>query len=294
MDIIYCMNMAMSYIEENLSKEIDVEKISQIACCSLYHFKRMFSYLTGLSLGEYIRNRKLSMAAILLRNKKNKVIDIAMQFGYESPDSFTKAFQSFHKITPSMARQSTSEIKICTPIVFQLKIKGGNMLNYRVVEKEAFNIIGVSGKIPLIYNGPNPHTANVWKRLTQRDILVLLGYSKIEPSGMLNVYTNYEDQKEEGTELDLYVGIALEKSIKPYCEHFDVLHVEASTWAVFTTIETHPYETQETWSRIYSEWLVPSNYELTKGPEILWRESYETEKPNVKTEIWIPIMQKQM
>jgi AraC family transcriptional regulator len=286
------MNMAMSYIEENLNKSIDVEKISQIACCSEYQFKRMFSYLTGTSLGEYIRNRKLSIAAILLRNKKNKVIDIAMQFGYESPDSFTKAFQSFHGMTPSQARSNMSGIKTFTPIVFQLKIKGGNMLNYRIVEKESFNIIGVSGRIPLIYNGPNPHTANVWKKLTQRDILVLLGYSKIEPSGMLTVYTNYEDKKTEGTELDLYVGIAADKSVKPYCDHFDILNVEASTWAVFTTIETNRYETQDTWSRIYSEWLATSNFELKEGPEILWNESYETEKPNRKTEIWIPVREK--
>lgn len=289
MDIIEQMNEALLYIEEHLDNEIDFNKIFRLAGCSEYHFRRIFPYLTGMSLGEYIRKRKLSLAGVLLRNGKNKVIDIAIQFGYESPDSFAKAFSSFHGITPSEARNHDLPLKVCLPFVFQLTIKGGKEMNYRIVEKEAFKIIGVFGKIPLIYNGPNDYTADVWRKLKQEDILVLLGYSKIEPSGMLSIYTNYSEKRDEGSELDLYVGVAVDAKFDPFIKKFNFLEVAASTWAVFTSIGKHPDSAQATWANISSEWLWTSGYEHTGGPELLWYETYEFARPDFKTEIWIPI-----
>lgn len=121
-------------------------------------------------------------------------------------------------------------------------------------------------------------------------LLVLMEYSEVEPKGILNVYANCEDKTTEGTELDLYVGVIMQKPMSErFKTRFDTLKVDASTWAVFTTIEKKPYETQNTWSRIYSEWFPTSGYEMTGGPEMLWYESYDFSKPDFKTEIWIPI-----
>ncbi|AZN43237.1 AraC family transcriptional regulator [Paenibacillus albus] len=290
MNMMKHLNEAMQYIEDHLCEEINFDHLSRIACCSEYHFRRIFSYVAGMSLSEYIRKRKLSYAAAILQSGNEKIIDIALRLGYESPDAFSKAFQAMHGVSPSHARKDAVMLKTFPPLTFQLTLRGGSEMNYRIVEKGKFYMMGAVGRIPLIYNGPNPHTADVWRKLRQEDLLVLTEYSQIEPRGILNAYTNYEDKHTEGTELDLFVGIAMEDPMPDrFKTRFDVLPVEASTWAVFTTIEKKPFETQETWGRISSEWFPTSGYEMTKGPEILWYESFDFSKPDFKTEIWIPI-----
>ena len=287
------LNDVMQYIEENLCDELDFEKVARIAGCSEYQFRRMFSFLAGMSLNEYIRKRKLSYAATLLQITDEKIINIALKLGYESPDSFGKAFQTLHGMTPSQARKSAVSLKSFPPLTFQLSLKGGNEMDYRIVEKEAFYIMGADGRLPLIYNGPNPHTANVWKKLKQEDLLVLIEYSEQEPKGILNVYANYEDKTVEGTELDLFVGVIMNKPMpERFKSRFATLKVDASAWAIFTTIEKKPFcqdETQNTWARICTEWLPTSGFEMTGGPEMLWYDSYDFSKSDFKTEIWIPV-----
>ena len=166
-------------------------------------------------------------------------------------------------------------------------------MDCRIVEKSAFYIIGASGRIPLIFNGPNPHTAEVWRKLKQEDLLVLMEYSNLEPRGILNVYTNYEDKTAEGTKLDLHVGIATEKLLpERLMKRYDVLTVEATTWAVFASCGKHPDAAQETWGRIFDTWFPSSNYEMSGGPELLWYESYDFGKPDFKADIWIPVIKR--
>ncbi|MCL2547010.1 MAG: AraC family transcriptional regulator [Oscillospiraceae bacterium] len=290
MNVLGHLNEAMAYIEKNLDGDIDVQYAAQIACCSEYHFRRMFSFLSGMSLGEYIRNRRLAEAALVLSNTDEKVIDVALQFGYESPDAFSKAFRAMHGITPMQVRKSDVSIQSFTPMTFQLNIKGGHKMDYRIIEKGAFNIIGVSGRIPLIYNGANSHTADVWKKLRQEDLLVLMEYSVVEPKGILNVYANYEDKTVEGTTLDYFVGIVADAILpERLMERYNVLTVEASTWAVFTSVGKHPDAAQETWARIADTWFPSSDYEMTGAPELMWYESYDFGKFDFKTEIWLPV-----
>ncbi len=293
-NVLQNLNQAMVYIEANLENDIDFQKLAQIACCSEYHFRRMFSFLAGMSLGEYIRNRRLTVAASVLRDTDEKVIDVAMRFGYESHDAFTKAFQVLHGITPLQAKKEKVNLQSFLPITFQLNILGGYKMDFRIIEKDAFNLIGVKGRIPLIYNGPNPQIAEVWKKLRQEDLLVLMEYSKEEPKGILNAYANYEDKTSEGTYLDMFVGIVAEMLLpERLMKRFDVLPVEASTWAIFTSVGEHPKAAQDVWARISDTWFPSSNYEFSGGPEIIWYESYDFSKPDFKTEIWIPIKKRQ-
>ena len=283
------LNKAMAYIEENLDGDIHIQRAAQIACCSGYHFRRMFSSLAGMPLGEYIRNRRLTVAAAL-RETGAKVIDVAMRFGYESPDAFAKAFQAMHGITPLQAKGSSATVRTFLPMTFQLTIKGGNKMDCQIMDKGAFHIIGASGRIPLIYNGPNPHVAEVWKKLRQEDLLVLMEHAKMEPRGILSVYANYQDKTTEGTMLDLFVGIASETLLpQRLMERYNTLAVEASTWAVFTSVGKYPDAAQETWARIFDTWFPSSNYQMTGGPEIAWYESYDFGEPDFKSEIWIPV-----
>ncbi|MHB1151187.1 MAG: AraC family transcriptional regulator [Eubacteriales bacterium] len=290
MDMIKLLNQAMNYIETNLEGEIDFNKVARLACCSENHFRRMFSYLAGMSVGDYIRKRRLTAAAVLLQNEHEKIIDIALRFGYESPDAFSKAFQAMHGITPSQVKKNKVTLKYFQPMTFGLTIKGGISLNYRIVEKSAFNIIGKSGKIPLVYNGPNTGIADVWGKHKREDLLTLVGYSDMEPKGILNVYANFEDKTTEGTELDFYVGIASDKPMpERWISRFEVLKVEASEWVVFTSVGTYPDTVKEIWSKIYPEWFPSSGYEHSGGPEMMWFESYDFSKPDFKAEIWFPI-----
>src|SRR5699024_1701162 len=125
------MNNALNYIEENLTNEIDVSEIAKRALCSEYHFKRMFSFLAGVTLSEYIRRKRRTIAAFELNDSDSRVIDITMKYGYDSPDAFTRAFHHMHGITPSEARNNGHIIKSYPQMTFQLTVKGGNAMNYR-------------------------------------------------------------------------------------------------------------------------------------------------------------------
>lgn len=137
MDMLARLNEALSYIEENLTKPVDYKEAARIACCTEYHFTRMFSFLAGITLSEYIRRRRLTLAALELSHRDIKVIDVALKYGYTSPDSFTRAFQSMHGITPSEARFHGQSLKAFPRMTFQLTIKGGSEMNYRIEDKEA-------------------------------------------------------------------------------------------------------------------------------------------------------------
>lgn len=287
MDSLKQFNIAMSYIEEHLTEQVDVQQIARLARCSQYHFKRMFSSLSGYSLGEYIRLRRLTLAGLELCGSEKKVIDIAVKYGYESSDAFTRAFHAFHGLTPSEARNKDALLKAIPPMTFQLTIRGGTMMQYRIVEKEAFSIVGVKQRVKMIFEGENPQIAQLAQSLTAEDIAELKGMSNIEPKGLLSVSANFEERTLEGSELDQYLGVATTQQAP---DRWACLPVEASTWAVFTAVGSYPKALQDTWARIYSEWLPGSGYELTGGPEILWNEGADISKANYKSEIWIPVV----
>ncbi|EDZ52486.1 AraC family transcriptional regulator [Bacillus cereus] len=290
MDSLKNMNTAMRYIEDNLTNEIDFKEVARLALCSEYHFKRMFSFLAGISLSDYIRCRRLTLAAFELKNSNAKVIDVAIKYGYNSPDSFARAFQNLHGITPSEARNSSRSLKAYSPMTFQLSIQGGNEMNYRIEEKEPFRIIGITKRVPIVFNGVNEEIASMWKSLNPESIQTLKSLSNIEPTGIISASTNFsEGRMEEKGELDHYIGVATTKDCP---EEFKQLEVAASTWAIFEAVGPFPDALQNVWGRIYSEWFPSSNYELAEGPEILWNEQKDISSPNFKSEIWIPVLKK--
>lgn len=279
------MNQAMAYLEENLLEEIDFTHMAKVAGCSEYHFRRVFSYLAGMSLSEYLRCRKLVLAGDLLKQGA-KVIDTATLLGYDSSDAFSKAFRGMHGISPSQAKQLDVILKAFPPMTFQLTIKGGNKMDYRIVHNEPFQIVGFKKRITLQYQGENPQMTSLYEKLTPERIMELKNLANIQPRGIISVSANFVEREVEGTALDQYVGVATtQKASEPY----DVLQVEESDWAVFTVVGPFPEAVQETWARIYSEWLAMSDYQLTGGPELLWHESPDLSKPDCKSELWIPV-----
>jgi len=290
MDSLKSMNNALAYIEEHLTEEIDYSKISKIAYCSEYHFKRMFSFLSGISLSEYIRRRRLTLAALDLKDKDLRIIDVAVKYGYNSADSFSRAFHSLHGILPSEARSENTQLKAYPRMTFILSIQGGCEMNYRIVEKEAFKLVGFKKRVPVIFKGVNPEIAKMTELLTPEVIKQLKVISNVEPTGIISASTNFsEGRMEERGELDHYIGVATSSD---ETAEFDVLKIDACTWAIFESIGPFPETLQNVWGRIYSEWFPSSGYEAVEGPEILWNESPDTESPKYRSEIWIPVKKK--
>jgi AraC family transcriptional regulator len=284
------MNQAMAYIEEQLAGEIDFKQVERLALCSEYHFRRMFSFLAGVTLSEYIRRRRLTLAAFELVHNDVLVIDMAFKYGYSSPDSFTRAFYSVHGITPVEARSSGQPLKAFPRMTFQLTIRGENEMNYRIVEKAGFRIIGIMKRVPLIYTGVNPEIASMLADLNDETINLLKSLSNIEPEGIISASTNFSEGRLDGGELDHYIGVA---TTREHPENLARLEVPASTWAVFESVGPFPETLQNIWGRIYSEWFPSSGYESVEGPEILWNENKEITSPTFRSEIWIPVSKRQ-
>jgi AraC family transcriptional regulator len=285
MDTLSQFNLALHYIETHLADEIDFQRMAQIAGCSEQHFRRIFSYLAGMTLTDYIRQRRLSEAAVELQHGHLRVIDLAVKYGYTSADSFTRAFQSLHGVTPAEAREGGMPLRTRSPMTFQLSISGGIVMDYRIVEKGAFRIAGIHKRVPLLYRGVNPEIAALWESLSEEDIAALDALSTGKPHGIVNASVNFDDGRSEGSLLDHYIGVVTTGRVP---EKWAVLSVQPSTWAVFTSKGAFPDALQTTWERIYTQWLVTSDWEVNEGPEILWTAD-DDDLPTFHSEIWIPV-----
>lgn len=291
MDWLDRMTAAMDYIETHLTDEIDYFQVARVARCSEYHFRRMFPFMTGVPLSEYIRRRRLSLAASELSNSTLSVADIAKKYGYDSPDAFTRAFKSWHEITPSQVQKGSQSIKAYPRMTFHMSIIGGTEMKHRIIEKGAFNIVGVMKRVPIVFEGVNPEVAAMWKNLSGDTIKKLKSLSNTEPKGLIQTSTNFDKGRmEEKGGLDHYIGVATKDDNKN--DKFTKLSVPTTTWAVFEMEDSTTENIQSTWGRIYSEWFPESHYELSEGPEILWNEQMDNSSTDQKSEIWIPVVKK--
>lgn len=278
MDTLRGMNEALKYIEDHLDSHIDLKEVAKKAYSSEYHFKRLFSLLSGITISEYIRRRQLTEAALDLKNTHEKVIDIAIKYGYQSPDAFSRAFQKFHGVTPTLARNPQQNLKAYPRISFQLTIQGGNEMNYRVVEKEPFKIVGVKYEVEMVNEILSPTYENMITAIEDSQMKELASISNEESYGIVHASVNYAENKEGKTTFDQYIGAF---TTKEETEKYATLEVPSLSWAIFE-VEGDWEQIEEQWMRIYTEWLPSSSYELVEGPEILANK-------HSKYEIWIPV-----
>ena len=162
------MNAAMDYLEAHLTDKIDVSELARIACCSSFHFQRMFSYMAGVPLGEYVRRRRMTRAAEDLCNGA-RVTDVAARYGYDSPTAFNRAFQSVHGVPPSRARSAT--LQAYTPIRFSLTVTGGAPLAYRMEALDAFSIAGYAAPIGKTLAENFQSVPALWERVAREEAL---------------------------------------------------------------------------------------------------------------------------
>lgn len=297
MDSLQQLNAALDYIERRLEEEIDIAEAARIAVCSEYHFRRVFSFLAGVPLSEYVRRRRLTLAADELTQGTGRIIDIALKYGYGSPDAFTKAFCSLHGVTPAEARGSGVPLKAYPRMSFRLTVQGGDPMDYRIESKEAFRVAGLMKRVPVIYEGVNPHIAEMWQSLTPERIAALKELSDTDPQGLISASCHFSEARldtgaDDHGQLDHYIGAATTKAAEKLEPEWQVLEVPAGLWAVFTAVGAFPSALQDIWGRIYSEWLPSSRYEVAPGPEMLWNEHKDTSRPDYRSEIWLPVQLK--
>lgn len=280
MDTFKEMKEAIDYIEDNLLGEIEYKKIAQIALCSEYHFQRMFAFIVGVPLNEYIRRRRLTLAGFELQNSKVKIIDLALKYGYKSPDSFSRAFMALHGMMPSKAREKGTSLKAYPRISISLSLKGVVEMNYRIEEKSAFSIVGVKQRFSTI-NGLGESVGKMWSETPQETIGQIAGLG----NGLVGVYSGmYEDNT-----TDYYIAAITEKDVP---ETLCKLDLSAHTWAIFEITGPMPTAMAEIWGRIFSEWFPTSDYEHAEAPEIEWYSKGDLTAPDYKSEIWIPIIER--
>ena len=279
------LNQALQYIEDNLDGTIDLDHVAQIAHCSNFHFQRMFSYVAGVPLSEYIRRRRMSKAAFELQNTSEKIIDIALRSGYESPTAFNRAFQSIHGVAPSLARKQGTNLKAYQPISFKITIRGEAEMNYRIEQKEGFRIVGVKMSAKWTENQEGfLEVPKFWVEHQQKGTIPqICQLMNSQPMGLMGVSVG--DWQKAGL-FDYYIAVS---STKPAPDGMCEYQVPACTWAVFECKGAMPHAIQTMQERIMTEWFPNSGYEYADAPDIeLYGEGDQYSEDYVCW-IWVPV-----
>lgn len=261
MDWLEKMNRAIEYIEENLEDKVDCDDISKITCCSSYHFHRMFLFITDISLSEYIRRRRLTKAAFEIQNTKNKIIDIALKYGYDSPNSFARAFQNLHGITPASARNEGVVLKAFPRMTFQITIKGDVGMMYKTQEKEAMTLIGKCIMVNLDQYRQN--SINFREEVLNSD--QFNGLKKATKNNTFYGVTCYRDNNENDS---FSYHIACEgKDSSNIPNDYEILNIPKRKWVIIDATEFMP-KLWNGWEKVYTQLLPTLGFSQTVGPEL--------------------------
>ncbi|MCM3585562.1 AraC family transcriptional regulator [Mesobacillus maritimus] len=287
MEGLHRMIDSIEYIENNLENHLAIEDVAEIACMSKFHFQRMFSMLTGYTVSEYIRNRRITVAAQELVHSRSKVIEVAIKYGYESPEAFTKAFRKIHGISPSTAKKTSQPLKAFPKLSFQIQLKGDVEMDYKIVEKESFSVVGKSIRTSTIGGENNRNIAAFWKESNQNGFVSELA-KNCGSLGLIGICMDFDREQENLTYL-----IGAEKKIEQIPDGCEEREIPAASWAVFPVTGAMPDAMPRVWDRIFSEWFPSTGYEHADGPEMeVYLSSGDPSSEDYYSEIWIPIKSK--
>lgn len=282
MKMVEAMQKAINYMEEHLLDPLTIEEIALQAHLSPFHFQRIFMILTDVSVMEYIRRRRLTLAAHELIRTDTKIIDLSYRYGYETPEAFSKAFRRQHGVTPSEVRKGLGKIQAYNRITIQVQLKGAEPMNYQIVKRDAFQVVGVKREFPC--DTETKGIPQFWGEAHQNgtiDRLSRLVKGQIE--GLLGVTCNYRSEKNT---IDYFIAVEHEGDVPA---GLSTLQIPAAKWAVF---ETHgPVEKAfpQTWKKIYSEWIPSNGYQPAELPAIEAYLDPDVNSPHAKNQIWLAI-----
>ena len=280
------MNRAVDYMEACLAGEFDVEEAARAACSSTFHFQRLFHVITGVTVSEYMRRRRLTLAAQELASARARVIDAALKFGYDTPESFSKAFRKMHGVSPSAVRTAGAHLKAFPRLSFQIFLKGEKDMDYRIVEKGAFKVVGKGVRVST-RNGVNfTRVPRFWEE-SEKDGTVERICAHTGPMGMFGICMEFDRPQEEFTYM-----IAVEKPNGAVPADFVEKEIPPASWAVFDSVGPMPGAVQDVWKRIFSEWFPATGYEHADAPEMEVYRTENTSDAEYRCEVWVPIIKK--
>ena len=288
MNWIQGIQSAIDYVEANLTGEIDYEEAAKRACSSPFHFQRVFGILCGFSLGDYIRMRRLSLAGEELSKGGAKIIDIALKYGYDTPESFSRAFTRFHGIAPSEAKRG-GRVKIFPPLSVKLSLSGGSKMDYRIEKRDAFQVVCKRKRVgkPQAANA-TPDITAMWQELGKDGTMArLIACMPEKPvmKGLLGICFSAELNAKQ-----FPYGIGVEYDGRKVDDDLEVVTIPAHTYAVFTSKGKMPDAFIETYQRIVTEFFPQSTqYEYAESVEFEVYSSNDVSDPNYKCEIWIAV-----
>lgn len=279
------LNEAMEHIERHLEGDVEVAELARIAVTSEYHLRRLFSALAGIGLAEYIRRRRLTVAGARVLAGKETLLDVAVRYGYGSGEAFARAFRAVHGVGPGEARRTGAALRSQPRMSFRLIVEGSSSMRYRLVEKDAFHLVGRRARVPLVHEGMNPAIVAFIRGIPAETVRRIEALSDSEPKGIVNVSDNLPGDRAEGAELDYWHGVV---TSGPPPEDLDSLAVAAGAWAVFDSSGAFPQAVQHLWRDVFTQWFPANPYRSRPGPEML-RTRLSADGALADAELWIPV-----
>lgn len=279
------LNAALEYIERNLDRQIEGTELARIAVTSEYHFRRLFSALAGMPLSEYVRRRRLTVAGAEVVGGTEPLLGIAIRYGYTTGEAFARAFRAVHGVGPGEARRTGAALRSQPRMSFRLIVEGNSSMRYRIVEKRDFTLAGRKARVPLVHEGMNPAIVDFVRGVGQEALARIERLSDQEPRGIVHVSDNLPGSREEGVELDYWVGAVTGGDVPA---DLDTLAVPGGTWAVFEESGPFPHTLQHLWRDVYTEWFPANPYRSRPGPEISVSRLTD-DGTHADAQLWIPV-----
>ena len=295
MEWISAIQRAINYIEEHLLEDINYEDAAKQLYTSSYEFHRAFSFLTGMTANTYIRNRRLSLAGRELTETDAKITDIALKYGYDTPESFTKAFTRFHGVAPKFAREGTAKLVLFNPLVIKISVEGGKSMDYKIVQTKDKKFIALARTFSnsIINDNENHEIPDFWAEVNANQMLHPIWM--LREDGKRDLYglcTPAKAEDKEGT-FDYGIGIIVDEDTAPFDEEelkkegFRIWDVKAGTYVVFECMGENGDCIGEAWERFYKEFLPQMGYEAEDETD--YELYFDNGRPGLMCELWIPI-----
>ena len=281
------MMAAIDYMEEHMEEQLDMEEIAKTAYSSTFHFQRMFHMLTGMTVAEYMRKRRLTLAAQeLVMSADARVLDVALKYSYDSPESFAKAFRRVHGITPSAAREPGANLKAYPRISFHISLKGDKDMDYRIVERKEYEVIGKLIKVSCKDGDNFRRVPEFWRECYKNGTVEMLCAAS-KGKELLGICMDMDYEKEQ---MSYMIAVENNGSIKD--NSLTIRTIPAANWAVFTSVGPMPGAIQKVWERIFQEWLPATGYEHADAPELEVYPKGDNQAEDYRCEVWIPVVKK--
>lgn len=292
MDWIKGLQKSIDYIDEHITEPLKYERIAQEMNLSSYYYQKIFSIICGISLGEYIRNRRLALAGSELLATDEKLIDIALKYGYDTQEGFTRAFTRFHGVTPSAARKNSIPLKSFSKLSVSISVKGGNSMNYRIEEKDRFRIIAKTQRFSKIedVNG-RKDIPEFWEKC-HRDGTVKFLEEMCKKDGVLGDKIVGMCMEDSTVVKDFPYSIGAEYNGETVPKGYEVFDIPAAKWAVFETEGFMPQAMQELWHKVFTEFFPTSDYRPDKNFDLEVYSVGEMNSADYHSEIWIAVTEK--